>query len=941
MKRYFFIWFVFILLCLSPSAWAANWLPAGLNWETIETPHFKIHYYTEIKDIALNFAPIAEQVHERLSKFYHHEVEMKTHVVLTDNVDYGNGMASVVGEPTVVLYVTPWLTNANPYRFDYWLKFVFVHEYAHILTLDYVPPELEGAKQLTGRIFFPNLLLPKYMVEGISVYTESYFDKGGRTSDPRWEQMIRMDLLQGKVHSADQAANYIPDWPMGNLPYLYGGEFLEYIANIYGIEKYIELENNFAIYLLSTGMDGDFRAVLGKPFAEVWNDWLQVRKVKYEAFKATVEAEGILEGRRVTVGGYDSFKPKWDKESKYIYYLSNSAHRYPDMRRVNSETGQDEEVFQAQVESENYSFDKSFENLIVSRGIYYDNFYYYKDLFAFNLKGQKWFQLTRKERASDPAVSPDNKHIVYIKNGGGERNLKILDVKEDGGVEIKETGLTGLYFSPVWAPDGKSIVVSKKEGYGAYNLYQISYPELKPTPIMQCKELIANVNPCFTADGKYILFDSDVTGVVNIYAYELEKKKFHKVTNVFDGATMPDVSPDGKKIAYVSYSPAGYDVSVMDFKPETWKKPSFDKAYEYIATSEPLVIDYDKRVPDLKVSGYDPTSSLVPKFWLPFLFLSSNGSYLSFTTASQDPLLWNQMQLAFSYDSRIARPIYSFVYANNQFWPQFSLQLDDLAIPYYSANGSITWQREISQGFYTTFYNRAVFREDDMQSFSVGYAQNLAQSVSNDQGYPIDTDQRAFRGPVLMWQYAGARQYPYSVCKEDGLDLNFKAEVFEKQFGSQYDLNRQSLYLDYYKPVPFTFHNVVALDLFGFTSSGEDLFSGKVYGVAVPIKGYAAGALGGFRGNLATLQYALPIWYVNRGSSEGALFFRQFWGKVFYQQGGASYQLSGDLTTKRSMGFEVTLDMIFSAIFNPSFTFGYAQGWDAGGERKTYFQIVI
>src|SRR6185312_11125754 len=71
--------------------------------------------------------------------------------------------------------------------------------------------------------------------------------------------------------------------------------------------------------------------------------------------------------------------------------------------------------------------------------------------------------------------------------------------------------------------------------------------------------------PSFTRDGRWLLFHSDRTGVMNVYAYDLASHALKQVTNVITGAFQPDVSPDGKTLAYLGYTHEGYDVFAMPF----------------------------------------------------------------------------------------------------------------------------------------------------------------------------------------------------------------------------------------------------------------------------------------------------------------------------------------------------------------------------------------
>ena len=77
-------------------------------------------------------------------------------------------------------------------------------------------------------------------------------------------------------------------------------------------------------------------------------------------------------------------------------------------------------------------------------------------------------------------------------------------------------------------------------------------------------------DPSYSADGRWLYFHSDRTGVSNIYAYEVATRRLKQVTNVINGAYQPEPSPDGKSLAYVGYTHEGYDMFVMPLDESQW-----------------------------------------------------------------------------------------------------------------------------------------------------------------------------------------------------------------------------------------------------------------------------------------------------------------------------------------------------------------------------------
>lgn len=116
----------------------ASWLDPNLKWKTIETPHFSIHYYPKLEKVARKMVPIVEEVYERLSPILKHTPDLKTNVVLLDTSDFANGETTVMPNPNVMIYVADGGGNIRPVAYETWLKYVFLHEYTHVLHLDTV-----------------------------------------------------------------------------------------------------------------------------------------------------------------------------------------------------------------------------------------------------------------------------------------------------------------------------------------------------------------------------------------------------------------------------------------------------------------------------------------------------------------------------------------------------------------------------------------------------------------------------------------------------------------------------------------------------------------------------------------------------------------------------------------------------------------------------------
>ncbi len=120
-----------------------------------------------------------------------------------------------------------------------------------------------------------------------------------------------------------------------------------------------------------------------------------------------------------------------------------------------------------------------------------------------------------------------------------------------GGTPKRVTPLTPSYLHG-WSPDGKWLVYTGGRS-GKYDIYKIlsdgSGPEIRLT-----ESPGLNDGPEFTPDGKYIYFNSSRGGKMQIWRMKPDGTDQEQVTNDDFNNWFPHISPDGKWIAFLSYS---------------------------------------------------------------------------------------------------------------------------------------------------------------------------------------------------------------------------------------------------------------------------------------------------------------------------------------------------------------------------------------------------
>jgi hypothetical protein len=182
-------------------------------------------------------------------------------------------------------------------------------------------------------------------------------------------------------------------------------------------------------------------------------------------------------------------------------------------------------------------------------------------LYDFNTGKTK--SITHKSKLTSPSLSPDGTKICAIENAVENKcTIVILDVN---GLEIKRIVNmdNAFYIHPRWSDDNEIYAVKLLNGLKT--IVKIEVESVLET------ELFSPLNENIAHPVKhenYVLYNSGVTGIDNIFAFDLISKKKFQVTNRKFGAFNPTFSNDGKTLIFNDFSIKGNQIVSMPFEPE-------------------------------------------------------------------------------------------------------------------------------------------------------------------------------------------------------------------------------------------------------------------------------------------------------------------------------------------------------------------------------------
>ena len=273
MKRLFaiFLWcvggsFGFTIIALGQvSPWMLEYPHNHLEWSTLESDHFLVHYQrgcpeseapcpeqAQIEETAQTILQIAEEVYEPITQLYDHIPDSKVSIILKDRVDYSNG-AAYFFDNTIDI----WLPSLDtPLRGTHeWYKNVIAHEFTHIVQIQTMmtrrrsipvvylqwlayenerrPDVLYGFPRHVVTVPFASVGVPAWMAEGTAQFMTDSLNYD--LWDSHRDMLFRTRLLGGKPLSLDEMGTFTSKSSIEReAVYNQGFAFTLYLADRFG-----------------------------------------------------------------------------------------------------------------------------------------------------------------------------------------------------------------------------------------------------------------------------------------------------------------------------------------------------------------------------------------------------------------------------------------------------------------------------------------------------------------------------------------------------------------------------------------------------------------------------------------------------------------------------------------------------------------------------------
>ncbi len=925
-----------------------------------DSRHFRVIFPGRLESFARYAADRAEWAYAALSAEFTAPPKGRVSLVVTDHTDLPNASATPVPTNRVMLIATPDILSRSLNYYTNWVDVTLVHELAHVFHLDRARGIWGVARAVFGRVpaFFPAFYQPNWVIEGLPSYYESRLTGSGRAYGSSFEKLLIADASAGEFRTIDAADGLAPLWPAGHTPYAYGGMYFRSMAEEFGDTAIAGFARRGAARLPYT-LNWASTPYFGVTLSRSWKEWSAGYQRVVTERNDSLATLGCSYGEPVSEDyAWIAPSPRFAPDGSYLAFDYLTPRHDPTTVIVDARTG--ETVLRKRRNSGGVStWSRDGQYLFTSQVEYRDRYDLFGDLYELDVASGRERRLTRGRRIASPDVAPDGRMLVAVEIGAGSNRLVLIDLES---MEVRPLGDFDQRVNwerPRWSPGGDWIAAEMTERGRVLDVVVVD--QAGELAWRVTRDDAADVTPAWSPDGRYLIWASDRDGVSDLYAAEVPAElrdeltsveasvdrpaagRVWRLTRTIGGASDPDVSPDGRRLAFAALYAEGYRVEQLPFDRSTWELagPGWRSLRRPVsaAPAEPANVTPSRR--------YSPFPSLWPRSWLPIAYSGSStvGTFIGVTTFGADDVRRHSYALFAGWRTQVADIEAGAVYR----YAGFGDPVVDLSV---SQDWSSVTLPTTDGGFVD-----AVEREREVR-LAAGFLRPRIRSVVSvipalyleerrftpvDPSFADTTLTDAIAGLVLG--YSRARGYARSVSAEKGfatvLELTHRRRTHDLD---QWRLSAEAVVRGYVSFPLFGYANHVLaarlaigasegherspefFELGGVPGRGIDILAGVEIGGGshYPVRGFSEGVRYGDRIASATLEYRLPVALVGRGYGLWPVMLDRVSFSLFADAGSA-WSGGDHMKVLASVGSELSLDLGLGYAIVHRFRFGIAR----------------
>ena len=173
--------------------------------------------------------------------------------------------------------------------------------------------------------------------------------------------------------------------------------------------------------------------------------------------------------------------------------------------------------------------------------------------------GSQVRQLTNPQGGADyfPSWSPNGTRIVFATGTAGNGDIVVMNADGTGAVSIAPDN--GQDNFPVWSPAGDQIAFASDRD-GSWGIWLV---DVAGGPARKVSGDLVAIEPAWSPDARSLVVQGDSGEAFDLYRIHLDGSPAERLTATPHDDKRPDVSPDGKWLAFESDRAGGSQIFIM------------------------------------------------------------------------------------------------------------------------------------------------------------------------------------------------------------------------------------------------------------------------------------------------------------------------------------------------------------------------------------------
>lgn len=901
---------IFFIFWLAALALLAAKYPPGLRWREINRGHFSVIFPGNCWQQAESVLSNAENTYVKLAAFWRDQPAGRIRIVLDDSSDESNGFATFFPFHLIGINLHEPAPDSTLSCSHAWLELVLAHELTHIFTLNAAAEPFRILRRVYGSLplLYPAIQLSPWVIEGLAVWGESQLTGDGRLNHPPYQLMLAAARQDDLFPNWSPICGLPSAWPGPAAKYLFGGGFIEFLAEKYGPESLRKYLKQSTDHLIVFSNSRDFENTFGEPLGTLWDEYRHsLSTPKYP------QADSPLHEPLTQKGFFNQYPCCLDEKRLAVYHRDYRGRGTIDV--LDMKSGRMEPLFKMDGVN-SLSFAPEVNSIFLSATEYFHNFNQYSDLYQFDMKKRHPKRLSRGQRLSQPVKKVAADEIYCVQRRMGRFFLVLFNTRTRKVKTLSRafSGIAQLCLSP----DQSLIAASVKNedqpwGIGIFSTSGELHTVLTAAGA-DCRQ------PAWKSNHQFYFIRADEQHTQLASASLLKNQGLICSAPRLTGLQQFSLDPNSEYIYFTYFSGRGLQIAQVDLAAVSFSPMEFIKTVDWAETPA--------AVPKVASRPYRFWRDVLPRYWATSARMGGDEIQAGILTGGQDALGIHSFSLESYYGFSSHRANVLCRYTYDGLLPTLTFSYHDCTDFYRDGDsGSSRRSQELKLESHWPLRIRR-------RSQWVAYADlhRERRTVIHDSG--LHEDHGSDTGFRLGIAFNSSREYYDSISAADGIRGSLQCSLQPAGWGNKY--NRRSLQADWRQYISVFRPGVLAwrLAMARSWNAGADFYSlGGREGEGVSslghdhpfdlLRGLPAYSQQGDRGFLFNLEYRLPLFKIEKAVLPAVSLDRVYLN-VFFDMGRlwqgthpwpSTYSIGGEAILRLAFGGATAFDLAMGAAY--------------------------